>query len=111
MGKWASGRRRGGAQITGQLAAPRPASMTVGTVAATSIQVNFSDPLPSAANQYGAMAVNVATGVQSAENIGPSSPRTVGGLTTLTAYRVYGAWFLSGSRISDWQFAFAQTTP
>lgn len=85
--------------------------MTVGTVTATSVQVNFADPLPAGANQYGAVAVNVATGVMSAENVGPTSPRTVGGLTTATAYRFYGAFFVSGSRISDWQLAFAQTTP
>jgi hypothetical protein len=84
--------------------------MAVINILNTSLQVSFADPLPTGVGQYGAVVVQVSTGVPGAINSGPASPRTVAGLTASTQYRVYGLWCTGGIAVSDWIFIATVTT-
>lgn len=80
------------------------ADWSIGTITATTIQINRIAAFPTGADRWGAIVVNPATGVIAFSSFLATTPLSATGLTTLTAYRIYVAWFISGTfaRVSDW---------
>jgi hypothetical protein len=102
MGKWASQRKRGSAVQFGILGAIPLANLSIGTITSTAIGLIFSGSPPAPATQFGEMIVRVSDGTVMGVNWGPTSPRSVSGLTTVTSYRVYGTWGTNQTPMADW---------
>lgn len=110
VGKWASQKKHGTARQFGQIAGPRAASMAIINITQTTFQVTYADALPLGAAQYAANTVRVSDGQPGNVNAGPSSPRTVSGLTANTSYRVYGFYANGAVAASDWIYIGTITT-
>lgn len=113
MGKWASAKRVGSNVMAGRVPEPPAASFSIGSVTATTIQVNRSGAYPTGVLAYQAMAVKVTApaGGVTLSPITNGSSINITGLTTGTQYNVYVAWGDNTSRISEWTFIGLQATP
>lgn len=112
MGKWAQYAKRGGNKSQGFLAPLADSDWSLGTPGVTTIAVTRFAAFPTGADRWGCIVVKVSDGTLAFSTFQTVSPINVTGLTTLTNYRAYVAWFVSGSfaRISDWSLAKTFTT-
>jgi hypothetical protein len=111
MGHWSQNRRRGGTGHSGVLAAPQSGDWSVGTIAATTVEVLRAVPIPLPATLLSARVLLASTHAFVTGTGSSASSFNVTGLTTGTSYLLQVSWSKSTGTISDWSAEVPFTTP